>query len=206
MDRSSTVPDIAARERALARLRGRIRRCERCTLAAGRTQAVPGIGPADARVMFVGEAPGRWEDERGEPFVGTAGKFFDTLLTSIGLRRADVYITNVVKCRPFVGPAPGRNRAPRPAEIEACRPWLLAELAIVRPEIVVPMGRVALDHFLPGRKISEVHGTPQRMGGRTILPLFHPALARYGPLPRRTLLRDFRILGALLRAKRPTPP
>jgi DNA polymerase len=155
--------------------------------------------------MFVGEAPGRREDERGEPFVGTAGTFFDTLLASGGLRRADVYITNVVKCRPFVGPAPGRNRAPRPAEIEACRPWLEAELAIVQPEIVVPMGRVALDHFLPGRKISEAHGKPQRVGGRTIVPMFHPALARYGPLPRRTLRRDFRVLGRLLETMRPTP-
>lgn len=191
-------PAAAARERALARLRSRVRACERCGLAAGRTQAVPGVGPADARVMFVGEAPGRWEDERGEPFVGTAGRFFDTLLRSVGLTRGEVYVTNVVKCRPFVGPAPGRNRPPRPAEIEACRPWLEEELRLVQPEIIVPMGRVALDYFLPGRKISEVHGKPQRADGRTILPLFHPALARYGPAARQTLLRDFRILRRLL--------
>lgn len=202
MGRTIAASETAGRERALRRLQARIRRCEQCVLAAGRTQAVPGVGPALARVMFVGEAPGRWEDERGEPFVGTAGKFFDTLLASIGLGRGEVYITNAVKCRPFVGPPPGRNRAPRPAEIAACRGWLEEELAVVAPEIVVPMGRVAVECFLPGRKISEVHGKPQTLGGRTVLPLFHPALSRYGQGARETLKRDFLVLGRLLRPTR----
>lgn len=205
MERTTAASETAGRERALRRLQARIRRCEQCVLAAGRTQAVPGVGPALARVMFVGEAPGRWEDERGQPFVGTAGKFFDTLLASIGLSRGEVYITNAVKCRPFVGSPPGRNRAPRPAEIAACRGWLEEELAVVAPEIVVPMGRVAVECFLPGRKISELHGTPHREDGRVILPLYHPALGRYGPAARETLLRDFQVLGSMLRTKRPAP-
>jgi DNA polymerase len=192
---------LAERERALAALRGQVRRCERCALAAGRIQAVPGVGPADARVLFVGEAPGRQEDVRGEPFVGAAGRTFDALLASVGLRRDQVYITNVVKCRPFIGPPPGRNRAPLPDEIRACRPWLEEELRLVRPEIVVTLGRVALEAFCPGTRISEVHGRPLRRDGLTILPLFHPALARYGPPLREMLEQDFKVLGRLLRRR-----
>lgn len=160
---------------------------------------MPGVGPADARIMFVGEAPGRQEDLRGEPFVGAAGRFFDSLLASAGLNRTDVYITNTVKCRPSTGPAPGRNRPPGPDEIHTCRPWLEDELRIVQPEIIVPMGGVAVNAFLPGKKITEVHGMPHRQDGRIIFPVFHPAMGRWGQAGRRRLTADFRALRGLLR-------
>ena len=149
--------------------------------------------------MLVGEAPGREEDLKGEPFVGTAGRFLDTLLASVGLTRGEVYITNVVKSRPFVGPPPGRNRPPLTNEIQACRAWLDEQLRIIRPQVVVAMGRIALEYVLPGRKISEVHGTPQRQDGRTILPLFHPAAALHRQALRDVLKQDFLVLGRLLR-------
>ncbi len=157
------------------------------------------MGPADAQVMFVGEAPGRQEDLTGEPFVGSAGRFLDGLLRSVGLTRDRVYITNVVKSRPFIGPPPGRNRAPAAGEIEACRPWLDEQLKIIQPEIVVPMGRVALAYFLPKRKISDVHGQPLPHDGRIILPLYHPAVAYHRQQMRDTLKEDFAVLGPLLR-------
>ncbi|HEU4797990.1 MAG TPA: uracil-DNA glycosylase, partial [bacterium] len=121
------MPAPSQKARALEALHKEIRRCQRCPLWATRTQAVPGVGPADARVMLVGEAPGRQEDLQGEPFVGTAGRFLDTLLSSVGLTRDDVYIANVVKCRP-----PG-NRDPMPEEIETCRPYLEAQLEFLDP-------------------------------------------------------------------------
>ncbi|MGH2399373.1 MAG: uracil-DNA glycosylase [bacterium] len=178
--------------------------CRRCPLWQTRTQAVPGVGPPTARVMMVGEAPGRQEDLKGEPFVGTAGRFFDSLLASVGLTREDVYITNAVKSRPYIGPPPGHNRTPSPGEISACRPWLDEQLRIIEPEIVVAMGRIALEYFLPGRKISEIHGKPQRQNGRIILPVFHPALARYGPELQATLRADFLKLRELM-AGEPAP-
>lgn len=192
----------SSRARALARLHAEIRRCQRCPLWATRTQAVPGIGPADASIMLVGEAPGRQEDLQGEPFVGPAGRFLDALLDRAGLRRSDVYITNVVKSRPFLGPPPGRNRAPRPEEIAACRSWLEDQLRIIRPQIVVAMGRVALEAFLPGAKISAVHGRAVRQGDRMILPLYHPAVAVRRRDLQDVLERDILALRALLRGGR----
>lgn len=190
---------------ALQALHEEIRKCQRCSLWAARTQAVPGVGPADARVMLVGEAPGRQEDLQGQPFVGQAGRFLDVLLASIGLARGEVYITNVVKSRPFIGPPPGRNRSPLANEIQACRKWLDEELRIIQPEIVAAMGRIAVEYFLPGKKIAEVHGSPQQQGARTILPLYHPALARYGEGPREMLIADFLKLGELIRVTAPKP-
>lgn len=186
--------------RALAGLHAEIRRCQRCPLWATRTQAVPGVGPADARIMLVGEAPGRREDLQGEPFVGAAGRVLDALLASVGLTRGDVYITNVVKSRPFVGPPPGRNRAPAAGEILACRAWLDEQLRIIRPQVVVAMGRTALAYFLPGARISTVHGRAVRQRGRTILPLFHPAAALRRRALRQTLQRDFLKLRQVWRA------
>ncbi|MDQ7844871.1 MAG: uracil-DNA glycosylase [Armatimonadota bacterium] len=168
--------------------------CRRCPLWATRTRAVPGTGPADARIMLVGEAPGRQEDLRGEPFVGAAGRVLDALLRSVGLTRGEVFITNVVKSRPFEGPPPGRNRAPRGPEIAACRIWLDEQLRIVDPAVVVPMGRIAVERFLPGVSISAVHGRPQESGGRIILPLYHPAAALRGRRMREVIERDFRVL------------
>ena len=195
-------PRPSARARALWLLHERIRQCERCPLHRTRTQAVPGEGPPDAQVMLVGEAPGRQEDLQGRPFVGAAGKFLDTLLLAAGLDRSRVYITNVVKSRPYTGPPPGRNRAPTPQEIAACRPWLDEQLRLLRPSVVVTLGQVALDSFLPGRRLADVHGRPQRAGGLVILPLYHPAMARYGQRWKTLLRREFLRLRRLL----PEPP
>ncbi len=200
----------ALQTRALALLHDRIRRCDRCPLHRTRTQAVPGSGPADARVIFVGEAPGRQEDLTGEPFVGASGKFLDELLASIGLSRATVFITNVVKSRPVTSSSPrlraGRNRAPTPEEIVACIPWLQEQLAIIHPKVIVTLGRVALEYFLPGRTIGDVHGRPIVSGGHTILPLYHPAMALYRRPWRRMLKRDFRKLSQLLSDAPPRAP
>lgn len=148
--------------------------------------------------MLVGEAPGRQEDLTGRPFVGAAGKFLDELLASVGLSRADVYITNVVKSRPVVGVAPGRNRTPAPVEIAACTPWLEAQLRLLRPQIIVTLGRIALEYFLPGRKIADVHGRSIARGGVTVLPQYHPAMALYRRDWVQMLRKDFRILRRLL--------
>ena len=159
---------------------------------------MPGAGPVTARIVFVGEAPGRQEDLRGEPFVGRAGAVFDELLSSIGLARRDVYITNVVKSRPFTGRAPGRNRRPAPDEIAACVPWLHDQLAIIRPRIVVTLGGVALDCLCPGAALAAVHGRRIAHEAFAVVPLYHPAMARYGPRWRAVLRRDFRRLRQLL--------
>ena len=189
---------LSRRTRALVQLHARIRRCERCPLYLTRTQAVPGTGPASARIMLVGEAPGRREDLTGRPFVGAAGKFLDELLASVGLSREDVYITNVVKSRPVAGAAPGRNRTPASAEIAACTPWLEAQLRLLRPKVIVTLGRIALEYFLPDRKIADVHGRSIARGGMTILPLYHPAMALYRRDWVRMLRKDFRSLRRVL--------
>lgn len=190
---------FSSKTKALALLHTQIRHCDCCPLWRTRTQAVPGLGPADARIMLVGEAPGRQEDLRGEPFVGAAGKFLDELLNSIGLSRDVVFITNVVKSRPVSG---GRNRAPRPDEVAACVQWLEQQLRIIRPELVVALGRVALDYFLPGQKISHVHGRATSKNGLTILPLYHPAMALYRRDWTAVLRRDFRKIPRLVNPKR----
>lgn len=152
--------------------------------------------------MFVGEAPGRQEDVKGEPFVGAAGKFLDELLASIRLSRPQVYVTNVVKSRPIAGPAPGANRAPTPAEIAACTPWLEEQLRIIQPKLVVTLGRIALEYFQPGAKISRVHGHPFGKGRMTILPLYHPAMALYRRDWVAMLRKDFRQIAELLKSRR----
>jgi uracil-DNA glycosylase family 4 len=146
----------------------------------------------------VGEAPGRQEDLRGEPFVGRAGQVFDHLLASIGLSRDDVYITNLVKSRPFVGGPPGRNRNPSRDEIAACTPWLQEQLAVIRPRIVVTLGGIALRSISPGSELARVHGRIVAHDAFDIVPLYHPAMARYGPRWTTLLRRDFRRLGVLL--------
>jgi DNA polymerase len=146
--------------------------------------------------MVVGEAPGRQEDAQGKPFVGAAGRVLDELLEAAGLRRDQVYITNVVKSHPTAYTR-GPNRAPRPEEVAACRPWLDAQLAIIRPRVVVTLGAHALHAFRRGAQISRVHGRPFQFGGLTVLPLFHPATALYGA-DRDTLRRDMRRLRDIL--------
>jgi len=162
---------------------------------------VPGEGPARADVMLVGEGPGKEEDLTGRPFVGRAGRVLDELLAGVGLRREDVYVTNVIKDRAATPGDPPRDRPPAPLEIAACAPWLAAQLALIRPRIVVTLGRHALAAFLPGAQIADVHGRPQRRGAQTILPLYHPSYALHNPNVRPVLRRDIQILTELLRAR-----
>ena len=155
---------------------------------------MPGEGPDDAELMVVGEAPGRFEDEQGRPFVGRAGQLLDELLAEAGLARGDVFITNVVKARP-----PG-NRDPTKAEVAHWMPVLEAQLALVAPRLIVPLGRHALAHFAPGAKIGEVHGRAVTERGRELFPLYHPAAALRSTKLRGALFADARALGALLAA------
>jgi DNA polymerase len=160
---------------------------------------VPGEGPEDATVMVVGEAPGRFEDEQGRPFVGRAGQLLDELLAAAGLARAEVFITNVVKARP-----PG-NRDPTRAEVGHWMPVLEQQLALVAPQLVVPLGRHALAHFAPGAKIGEVHGRAITERGRQLFPLYHPAAALRSTKLRETLFDDARRLGGELARLRSAP-
>ena len=154
-------------------------------LAAGATQLVFGDGNPDAEIVFIGEAPGKNEDLQGKPFVGAAGKFLDEMLKMIGLKRADIYITNIVKYRP------PNNRDPFPDEKEAFLPYLQAQLDVIQPKIVVTLGRHSLNCFLPDLQISQVHGQPKRYKGRVFMPLFHPAAALYNGSMKQTLIDDF---------------
>lgn len=155
-------------------------------------QLVPGTGNPDAELMFIGEAPGAKEDEQGEPFVGAAGKFLNEMLASINLSRQDIYITNIVKYRP-----PG-NRDPEPEEIEAFWPYLREQVQIIQPKLIVLLGRHAMSVFLPGLRISQVHGQPKRKDGQVYLPLYHPASALYNGGMRQTLLDDFALIPKVL--------
>ena len=190
-------PDSLSRREALAAYAAGTSGCTKCRLAAGRTQVVFGIGDANADLMFVGEAPGFHEDKQGYPFVGQAGKLLDQLLGGIGLSRDQVYIANVLKCRP-----PG-NRDPQPDEIEACEPHLFRQLELIRPRVVATLGNFATK-LLSGKSygITRVHGRPQEatVGGRQVIlyPLYHPAAALYTPAMLRTLEDDFARLPALL--------
>jgi DNA polymerase len=154
-------------------------------LATGATQLVFSDGKAEAEIVFIGEAPGKNEDEQGLPFVGAAGKFLDEMLAGIGLKREEVYITNIVKYRP------PNNRDPYPDEKAAFLPFLKTQLKIIQPKLVVPLGRHSMDALLPGLQISSVHGQPKRYKGQVYLPLFHPAAALYNGAMRQTLIDDF---------------
>lgn len=177
----------AGREAALAAIADEIRAHGGCGLAACETaaNAVPGEGPADARVAIVGEAPGASEDKQGRPFVGSAGRLLAELLGLAGLTREEVFVTNVLKSRP------PKNRNPRKAEVEHSLPWLYAQLAVVQPELIVPLGRFALTVFAPGAKISELHGTlVARPDAPPLFPLYHPASALHRHELREVLRAD----------------
>ena len=162
------------------------------------TNPVPGEGSAEAEVVLVGEAPGNQEDREGRPFVGPAGQMLDLLLQSIGLTRDQVYLTNVLKSRP-----PG-NRDPKPDEIFHCWPWLAAELEAIGPAVIVPLGKCALDCFVPGQRISQVHGRPIEHDRRLLFPLYHPAaVLRFSAL-REITFADVARLPGILDAPRPT--
>jgi uracil-DNA glycosylase len=182
--------------------------CERCRLAENRTQVVFGVGNPDAELMFVGEAPGFHEDKQGFPFVGQAGKLLDQLLAGIGLERSDVYVANVLKCRP-----PG-NRDPMPDEIESCESYLFRQVELIQPTLVATLGNFATK-LLSGKQagITRVHGQEQEvtLGGRRVLlyPLYHPAAALYTPRMLEVLQEDFRripeLLGRVLLEPAPAP-
>jgi uracil-DNA glycosylase family 4 len=179
-----------------------VRVCTKCPLWKSRKNAVPGVGNPEARAMLIGEAPGRSEDVKGEPFVGTAGKLLDTLLSQIGLSREQVFITNVVKCRP------PRNRQPKPLEIETCTPYLNRQILIVQPEFIVTLGSHSTAYVfskttLPFSSITQVRGKSRKttiLGVlRTIFPTFHPASALYNRENKKILEQDFQLLKTELR-------
>lgn len=184
-------------EAALARIADEVRGCTRCPLAARRTHTVPGEGNVLSDVLLVGEGPGAREDATGRPFVGPAGQLLDELLGSIGWARGDVFIANVVKCRP---PA---NRDPEPAEIAACAPYLDRQEVALDPAIVVTLGRHSLQRYLPGARIGAVHGRMRRsFAGMHVFPMYHPAAALHQASLRETLFGDMRALPAALLAAR----
>ncbi|HSW78840.1 MAG TPA: uracil-DNA glycosylase [Candidatus Babeliales bacterium] len=154
-------------------------------LAKGAKQLVFGDGNPDAEVVFIGEAPGKKEDEQGIPFVGAAGRFLEEMLSLVSMKRSDIYITNIVKYRP------PENRDPYPDEKAAFLPFLRSQLEIIKPKLVVTLGRHSMDSLLPGLQISKVHGQPKRYKGQVYLPLFHPAAALYNGSMRQTLIDDF---------------
>ncbi len=162
--------------------------CRRCPLHQGRGNAVPGEGPPDASIMFIGEGPGFHEDRQGRPFVGNAGQFLEQMLASIGLRRDDVFITNVVKCRP------PNNRDPLPEEIEACQGYLDRQIELINPKVIVTLGRFSMARWFPDARISKIHGQGRRIGDRMIVAFYHPAAALHQPTLRQIVEEDFRKL------------
>ncbi|MFO7773854.1 MAG: uracil-DNA glycosylase [Dehalococcoidia bacterium] len=181
---------------ALARLYEEIEACQDCELAKHRTRAVPGEGAEDADLLFIGEAPGWHEDQQGRPFVGPAGQFLDQLLASIGLRREEVYIANVVKCRP------PQNREPLPVEIQACRRWLDRQIELIQPQMIITLGRYSLSRYFPNESIGKVHGKPRKLNGVIYYPMYHPAAALHQGSLRRTIETDMlRIQQILAQAK-----
>ncbi len=167
--------------------------CTKCALHETRIKPVPGEGSLNAEIMFVGEGPGRNEDRTGRPFVGAAGKFLDELLSGIGLSRKDVFIGNVVKCRP------PNNRVPLLSEIEACKPYLFAQIAIIQPKVICTLGNTPLNTLIaPNLSIGRVHGQVFEKDGFTFIPLYHPAAALYHNALKDTLREDFRKLKAFL--------
>lgn len=159
--------------------------CQKCQLSYSRKNAVPGEGPADAEIMFIGEGPGFYENEQGRPFVGAAGKFLEELLGKVGYRREQVFITNVVKCRP-----PG-NRDPQPEELAACSGYLEEQIAAIDPAVIVTLGRHSMARYMPNARISDVHGQARWVGGRLIVAMFHPAAALHQPSLKGAVIEDF---------------
>ncbi len=178
---------------SLERVAEEVSVCDRCPLSASRTVAVPGEGPAGADIMFIGEGPGFHEDQSGRPFVGAAGNFLTELLQGIGLRREDVYITNVVKCRP-----PG-NRDPQPEEIAACSDYLERQIELINPKVIVTLGRFSMARWFPSARISRIHGQPRQAGARLIVPMYHPAAALHQRSLMDTVREDFQKLPDLVR-------
>lgn len=174
--------------------------CTKCILHHSRKNAVPGEGPPNAEIIFIGEGPGFHENEQGRPFVGAAGKYLDELLASAGLKREQVFIANVVKCRP-----PG-NRDPLPDELEACSEYLERQIQAINPRVIVTLGRYSMARYLPNARISDVHGQAMHIKGRLIVPMYHPAAALHQPSLKASVERDFSRLPDLIAKSAVAPP
>jgi len=177
---------------ALRELYEQIALCQQCEIAKYRTKVVPGEGAEDADILFIGEAPGWHEDQQGRPFVGPAGLYLDELLTSINLKREQVYIANVIKCRPQ------GNRDPLPTEIRNCRRWLERQIELIRPKMIVTLGRYSMAMFFPGKSISKIHGTAQKRDDVIYYAMYHPAAALHQQSLRRAIEEDMLKIPALL--------
>ena len=176
----------------LLAIRHQIEQCQACPLAAGRLNVVPGEGPANSQIMFIGEGPGFHEDRQGKPFVGPAGNFLDELLGYAGLKRSEVFITNVIKCRP------PENRDPQPEELAACQRYLDAQIAAINPRIIVTLGRFSMARFIKDGKISRIHGYPHKVESRIVVTMYHPAAALHQPALKDALIQDFSRLRDLM--------
>src|SRR3990172_7448966 len=176
----------------LAQVASEIAKCEKCKLYSTRKRTVPGEGPDNAQIMFIGEGPGYHENEQGRPFVGQAGKFLDEFFASIKIKRPDFFIANVVKCRP------PQNRDPEPDELAACNDYLERQIAVINPKMIVTLGRYSMEKFFPGAKISNIHGQARTIGGRLVLAMFHPAAALHQPQYRSLIEQDFKRLPELI--------
>jgi uracil-DNA glycosylase len=184
-------------EEMLKEIAAEVSTCSNCDLCKGRTKAVPGEGSPHAKILFIGEGPGFHEDRQGRPFVGPSGQFLEELLKSIGLKRSDVFITNVVKCRP------PENRDPLPVEINACNDYLERQIAALKPLVIVTLGRVSMAKFFGGEKISVIHGRPRKKDGYICIPMFHPAAALRTESYKIALREDFKKIPlALVEAER----
>lgn len=188
---------MKTKQSQLEKLNKKMLACKKCALRATCRQVVPGEGPANAKILFIGEGPGKKEDELGIPFVGSAGKFLDEMLGIINLKREEVYIANVVKCRP------PENRDPLPKEALACWPWLLQQIKTIKPKLIVTLGRHSMERFLSGEKISKMHGTLvtktiPKIGKQNFYTLYHPAAALYNGSMRKTLIQDFKRISKIL--------
>ena len=187
-------------EQILKEIATEVSSCTMCELHYSRKMAVPGEGPENSEIMFIGEGPGFHENEQGRPFVGAAGKFLEELLTKIGMSREEVFITNVVKCRP-----PG-NRDPRPEEVEICtKTYLDRQIQAINPKVIVTLGRFSMNLLIPNAKISNVHGQPVQIKGRLVVPMYHPAAALHQGSLRPVIENDFSQLPRLI-AERDSAP
>jgi uracil-DNA glycosylase len=186
---SSIGQIVSVMSEELEIINSEIKGCTKCDLHQSRRKAVPGEGPFDAKIMFVGEGPGQNEDAQGRPFVGAAGKLLTELLESIEIKRSDVFITNIVKCRP------PNNRAPRKPEVETCNPYLESQVRLIKPQILCALGTPAITTLLgPEYSATRAHGKPVKKGDLTILPMYHPAAALYDATLKEVLATDFKIL------------
>lgn len=186
------------KKQRLEKLNKQMSDCSKCTLQCDASRVVFGDGNPEAEIMFIGEAPGKKEDETGMPFMGSSGIILNKILAEINIKREDVYLTNILKCRP------PKNRDPLPEEVTECWPWLEEQIAIIKPKVIITLGKHALNSFLPDKKISEVHGQLIKMdfpkiGKINLYPLHHPAAARQNRITRALFHEDFHKIPTILK-------